>query len=182
MATSTSPHVARRRALAWTLLTAAWCLALLLAGPARGAAAGPQVHLARSSAPASATLAQCVTSVEQAERSATFAGEMTLVSGATRMAMRVDIEKRAQGEAHFHLISAPGLGVWRSSEPKVKTYKYLKQVTNLEPPAAYRAVVHFRWLGAKGLVIKRAVRYTRPCAQPAAPPLLEPLPVAQPAA
>jgi len=98
------------------------------------------------------------------------------------MAMRVDIEKRAPGETRFHLVSAPGLGVWRSSEPKVKVYKYLKQVTNLEPPAAYRAVVHFRWLGAKGLVVKRAVRHTRPCAQPAAPSPLEEPSGAQPAA
>ena len=99
-----------------------------------------------------------------------------------RMAMRVDIEKRAPGETRFHLVSAPGLGVWRSSEPKVKVYRYLKQVTNLEPPAAYRGVVHFRWLSAKGLVVKRAARYTRPCAQPAAPGVLEPPSGAQPAA
>jgi hypothetical protein len=135
----------------------------VIVAPARAA------RLARPSAPASATLVQCVTSVEQAERSATFAGEMTLVPGTTRMAMRVDIEKRAPGEASFHLVSAPGLGVWRSSEAKVKVYRYLKQVTNLEPPALYRAVVHFRWLSAKGLVVKRAVRYTRPCVQAAAP-------------
>src|SRR2546428_5630831 len=109
MTTSASPRGAGRPALAWTLAAACW-LALLVAAPARGAASGRPVHLARSSAPASATLVQCVTSVEQAERSATFAGEMTLVSGATRMAMRVDIEKRAPHEAHFHLISAPGLG------------------------------------------------------------------------
>jgi len=176
MATSASPRGVGRRVLAWALLAAACCLAPLSAAPARAA------HLARSSAPASATLVQCVTSVEQAERSATFAGEMTLVPGTTRMAMRVDIEKRAPDEARFQLVSAPGLGVWRSSEPKVKVYRYLKQVTNLEPPAAYRAVVHFRWLSAKRLVVKRAVRYTRACAQPAAPLLLEPLSGTQPAA
>src|SRR5205823_13926499 len=176
MARSASARRARRRALAWTPLAAACCLAPLTAAPARAA------HIARSSAPASATLVQCVTSVEQAERSATFAGEMTLVGGTMRMAMRVDIEKRAPLESSFHLVSAPGLGVWRSSEPKDKVYKYLKQVTNLEPPAAYRAVVHFRWLRAKGLVVKRAVRHTRPCAQPAAPSPLEEPSGAQPAA
>jgi hypothetical protein len=174
MPTSASPRGARRRALAWTPLAAACCLAAVIAAPARAAI------IARSSAPASATLVACVTSVEQAERSATFAGEMTLVPGSTRMAMRVDIEKRAPREASFHLVSAPGLGVWRSSEAKVKVYRYLKQVTNLEPPAFYRAVVHFRWMSAKGLVVKRAVRHTRPCAQPAAPPH-EPPPVIAPA-
>jgi hypothetical protein len=175
MPTSASPRGARRQALAWTPLAAACCLAAVIGAPAQAA------HLARPSAPASATLVQCVTSVEQAERSATFAGEMTLVPGTIRMAMRVDIEKRTPGEASFHLVSAPGLGVWRSSEAKVKVYRYLKQVTNLEPPALYRAVVHFRWLSAKGLVVKRAVRYTRPCVQAAAP-VAEPPSGAQPAA
>jgi len=174
MATA-SPRGDRRRVLTWTPFAAACCIAALIAAPARAATVG------RSSAPASATLVECVTSVEQAERSATFAGEMTLVPGSTRMAMRVDIEKRAPREASFHLVSAPGLGVWRSSESKVKVYRYLKQVTNLEPPAAYRAVVHFRWMSAKGLVVKRAVRHTRPCAQPEAPRPIEPPPVIPPA-
>ena len=34
----------------------------------------------------------------------------------------------------FHTITAPGLGVWRASDPGVKIYRYLKQVTNLFAP------------------------------------------------
>jgi hypothetical protein len=126
-----------------------------------GAAAAPQEE--------SAKLEQCVTSVVQAERSATFAGEMTAIADTAHMAMRVDVQQRLPGEALFHTLSAPGLGVWRSSDSKVKVYKYLKQVTNLSAPAVYRGLVRFRWLNAKGHVIKHSERLTPRCAQPAAP-------------
>jgi hypothetical protein len=118
---------------------------------------------------ASATLEQCVTAVAQAERSATFSGEMTAISGSVRMAMRIDVQEQAPGQGLFHTIIAPGLGVWRGSDPGVKTYKYLKQVTNLSAPALYRAAVRFRWLNARGHVIKGIERHTSRCAQPAPP-------------
>ena len=105
----------------------------------------------------------------QAERSATFSGEMTAIADTAHMAMRVDVQQRLPGEARFHTVSAPGLGVWRASDPKVKVYKYLKQVTNLSAPAVYRGLVRFRWLNAKGHVIKHSERLTITCAQPAAP-------------
>jgi hypothetical protein len=49
----------------------------------------------------------------------------------------------------------------------VKIYKYVKQVTNLGAPAAYRAVVRFRWLGEKGRALKHAELHTPRCQQPA---------------
>jgi len=60
----------------------------------------------------------------QAERSATFSGEMTAIPGSARMTMRIDVQERMPGEALFHTLSAPGLGVWRGSDPKVKSYRY----------------------------------------------------------
>jgi hypothetical protein len=123
----------------------------------------------------SVTLQQCVSTGEQANRSATFSGEMTAIAGAVRMAMRIEVQERMPGEELFHSVSAPGLGVWRSSEPGVKIYKYVKQVTNLSSPAVYRALVHFHWLNDKGHVIKRAERRTSKCAQPA-PPIPSPSP------
>lgn len=117
---------------------------------------------------ASATVEQCLATGEQAERSATFTGEMTAIPGSVRMSMRIDVEERAPGEAEFHAVTASGLGVWRPSDPKVKVYKYLKQVGNLAAPASYRGVVHFRWLNAHGHAIKRAERLTMRCLQPQA--------------
>jgi hypothetical protein len=127
----------------------------------------PQMSATTSPAPGtvSALLEECVTTGAQAERAATFAGEMTAVPGAARMAMRIDVEERAAGEAEFQ---KQAVGQWRLSDPKVKVYKYLKQFTNLSMPASYRGVVHFRWLNAKGHVMKRAERLTGKCLQPAA--------------
>lgn len=117
----------------------------------------------------SAALEECVTATVQEQRAVAFSGEMTAVPGTTRMAMRVDLEERAPGDPEFHTVTAAGLGVWRSSDAKVKVFKYLKQVTNLSAPASYRGFVRFRWLNSKGHVIKRADRLTSRCLQPGAP-------------
>ena len=54
----------------------------------------------------------------QAERSATFAGEMTAIAGAARMAMRIELLERTPGEDALSTRSSrPGLGVWRSVGP-----------------------------------------------------------------
>lgn len=124
---------------------------------------------------ASALLEQCVTTGEQGERAATFSGEMTAMAGATRMEMRIDLQERLSGETGFHLVTAPGLGVWRASSQGVMIYKYVKQVTDLSFPAVYRAVVRFHWLNAKGRVVRRTVLLTPTCSQPAPPALSTPL-------
>ena len=72
------------------------------------------------------------------------------------MAMRIDVLERLPDELVFHTVTAPGLGVWHSSAPGVKVYKSLKQVTNLSAPAVYRGAVRFRWLNAKGRLLKSA--------------------------
>lgn len=114
----------------------------------------------------SATLEQCVTSAVATQRSVTFTGQMVATPGTQRMAMRIELLERVPGEAGYHHVTAPGLGVWRSSEAGVKIYRYVKQITNLSAPAVYRAVVHFRWIGDKGHVLKRAELHTARCAQP----------------
>jgi hypothetical protein len=143
------------------------CLAVASARAAQGAGVRPSV---------SATLEQCVTAVSQPERSATFAGEMTAIAGSTHMEMRIDVLERLPGEALFHTVSAPGLGVWRGSAPGVKVYKYLKQFTNLSAPAFYRAAVRFRWLNARGRLMKAEELRTSHCQQPAPPPTVTPPP------
>jgi hypothetical protein len=166
-----------RRALARLLAATICVLVLLGAAQASGKVAQP---LGQAGAPVSsptsggvsATLEQCVTAVSQSERSATFSGEMTAVAGTARMSMRIDVQERMPGEEAFHPVLVPGLSVWRASDPKVKLYKYLKQVTNLSSPASYRALVSFRWTNARGHVIKHAERLTAKCLQPASPPAL----------
>ena len=157
-----------RSALALAASTLALGAVAAQAPTAQGSSRAPRADRA-SAAPASATLEDCETSSVQAERSATFAGEMTAVAGTVRMAMRIDLEERTPEQSLYHTVSAPGLGIWRLSDPRVKIYKYLKQVTNLSAPAAYRAVIRFRWLAPHGRVLKRVQRYTGRCTQPAPP-------------
>jgi hypothetical protein len=127
----------------------------------------PAATPAPSPAPVvTAIVEQCVTSASQAERAATFSAQMTAIAGTQRMAMRIDVQERGPTESAFHKVVAGGLGVWRQSDPGVKIYKYLKQVTNLTAPAAFRAVVHYHWIDEKGHVIRRLERHTPVCREP----------------
>jgi hypothetical protein len=131
------------------------------------ASAGSQKGQAGSSiATASATVEECVTSSVQAERSATFSGEMTATPGTGRMSMRIELQEWLPGEDVFRTVAAPGLGAWRSATPGVKVYRYIKQVTDLAAPAVYRAAVRFRWLTTKGKLIRALERRTGACLQP----------------
>src|SRR5256885_1044385 len=115
-----------RSALALAASTLALGAVAAQAPTAQGSSRAPRADGA-SAAPASATLEDCETSSVQAERSATFAGEMTAVAGTVRMAMRIDLEERTPEQSLYHTVSAPGLGIWRLSDPRVKIYKYLKR-------------------------------------------------------
>jgi hypothetical protein len=127
---------------------------------------GGQPRTATISPTVAATLEQCTTAASQAGRSATFSGQMTAGLDAERMAMRIELEERTHHAGAFHVVVAPGLGVWRVSEPGVKIYKYIKQVTNLAAPAAYRALVRFKWTNSKGRLVKVQTLRTQVCKQP----------------
>jgi hypothetical protein len=162
LTSTTSVHGMRR-------LVAAGCgLTLLWMAPVGGAHAQSLGAAATSSDQSpSASLVQCVTAAGPAERSATFSGEMSALAGAARMSMRIELQEHTPGEAGFHAVVAPGLGVWRAAAAGVKTYKYDQQVLDLAAPASYRAAVAFRWQGAHGHELKRIERVTPVCHQPA---------------
>lgn len=157
------------RTIRMPLRVAACALALVglvaPSGQAAQGAQGGQSGVPLASGGTLATMEQCVSSADEAERSATFAGEMAAIPGSTRMSIRIDVEERLPEELDFHTVKAAGLGVWRPSDQKVKIYKYLKQVTNLSAPASYRGLVRFRWLNSSGHVMKRASRLTTRCLQ-----------------
>lgn len=116
-----------------------------------------------------AALEGCVTAGEQAGRSATFSGQMNTIPGAQRLAVRIELEERSRNTGGFRVVLAPGLGVWRLSEPGVKIYKYKDQVTDLAAPAAYRGLVRFRWMNAKGHVMRASSARTQVCKEPSQP-------------
>jgi hypothetical protein len=173
---NSAARVKRALVLGALVLTCAFALlatqsAFSHASVRRGLASPPT-----DGAPYSVALEQCVTSTVPVERSATFTAQMTASGATQRMGMRIELQQRLRGETEFHTILAPGFGVWRSSEPGVKIYKYVKQVTNLSAPAAYRAVVRFRWLGDRGRVLKRAEAHTSRCLEPTLAGQLKPTP------
>ena len=55
--------------------------------------------------------------------------------------------------------SAPPASACGGAAPGVKVYTYFKQVTNLSAPAIYRGAVRFRWLSAKGHILKMVSRH-----------------------
>ncbi len=153
-------------ALAQSSAPAQASVAVLVEGPA--SMADVQAGSSSPTTPrpdAAATLEQCLTSGAQAERSATFAGEMNAIPGSARMEMRIEVLERLPTETTFHAVVAPGLGVWRSAAAGVKVFRFLKQVTNLSAPAVYRGAVLFRWLGDKGRPIKDLELRTPRCRQ-----------------
>ncbi len=166
-----SPHTVRAAPLACLLAS------LLALGPAspwasaralrRGAA--PAITTIPTAGDYSVALEQCVGGGPQPERSATFVAQMVGTPATQKMAMKIDLEERLRGEADYRRVLAPGLGVWRAAETGVKIYKYVKQVTNLQSSASYRAVVHFRWIADRGRTLKRAEARSPRCFQPATP-------------
>ncbi len=172
-------------ALAQGAASAQAATAVLVEGPASMADVQPALSSPTTPKPdATATLEQCLTTGAQAERSATFAGEMNAIPGSARMEMRIEVLERLPTETTFHAVLAPGLGVWRSAAAGVKVFRFLKQVTNLSAPAVYRGAVLFRWVGAKGRPIKNLELRTPRCAQtaPAPPPAPAPTGTTTPAA
>lgn len=160
------PRSCSRAALAGALLLASLALVPPALAGRTHAPRGRSAELASGKPQATATLEQCQTSGAQSQRSATFVGEMLTQPGTQRMQMSVQVLERTEGEALYHVVSAPGLGVWRSSAPGVQNYKYLRQVTNLTGPAFYRATIRFRWLNARNHVIASLELHTRRCEQP----------------
>jgi hypothetical protein len=121
-----------------------------------------------ATAPAvSATVEKCLTPTKEAAGAVTFAAQMTSIPGSDAMAVRVQLQEHTPASPGFHQVEAPGLGAWHQSEPSVKVFRYLTQVTNLAAPAAYRALVSFRWLDVGGHEIKQLTRRTPVCRQPA---------------
>jgi hypothetical protein len=108
----------------------------------------------------------CRTGASPAERFAVFSGSMPARRGASRMAMRFDLQIREPGDGAYRRRSAPSFGRWERSRPGRSGFIYSKRVDGLKAPAAYRAIVRFRWLNADGRAVATAKRTTPACDQP----------------
>lgn len=81
------------------------------------------------------------------------------------MWMRFTLQERAP-DGQFAKVVAPGLGVWRKSNPGVSRFAHRQKVLALGRGTAYRSIVHFRWYGEKSAPVKRRVRRSELCRQP----------------
>jgi hypothetical protein len=145
----------RRRPTLIALLT------LLALGAGTGSAQADKLTL-------SAKTTICTTGTDDASRAAAFTGTMPAGSQTKRMQMRFALVQRlgTNPKSMYKRISVPGWSGWVKSDPGRQGFVFTKRVEALTAPAAYRAVISFRWLDAKGHVQRSATRTTPACEQP----------------
>ena len=82
------------------------------------------------------------------------------------MRMRFDLYARRSATARWTRVAAQKWGVWQLSRPRVPGFVFTKVVDGLGAPAAYRAVVRFRWYDRQARLLRATARTTEPCTQP----------------
>ena len=119
---------------------------------------------------ASATVTDCTTGDTATERSATFSAGMDAVPGTSTMSVAFDLYEQTSATSPYVAVSAPGFGVWQSSNRAIASFTANENVVDLPAPAAFRALVRYRWLSRSGRVIRRAERVTKACVETAPEP------------
>lgn len=113
-----------------------------------------------------ATVTQCTTGVLDTDRSVDFTGSMPAVDKAVSMAMRFELYERPGDTGPYTRLKVPGFSTWNRSDRGVAGFVYDKRVERLAAPSAYRVEVRFRWLDARGKVVKTARRTSPSCHEP----------------
>lgn len=114
-----------------------------------------------------AKLATCSLGPLVTDRAAVFTGSMPAIKGTRRMWMRFDLLARGPVATGFAPLKVPGLGIWQKSVPaRPGGFVFTQRVQALVAPGAYVAVVHFRWYGKGGKLLRSAKRETGVCKQP----------------
>ncbi len=137
--------------------------------------AGSAAVAAATTVPASRARLQsfvCQTALDPAARGVSITAVMRPVAGTEKMAMRFELLRRTKRYGRWVSLSGTGLKNWIN--PKNPTLgsrpgdRWLVRhpVVELVAPAWYRYKVTFRWTGAGGHVLAKAVRQSRRCYQP----------------
>ena len=116
--------------------------------------------------PLRASLAACASGPTAEERFAIVTASMPALPGTKRMAMRFDLQVRAEGSTRWTYLRAKGFGRWQRSDPGRTGFVYTKRVERLGQAVAYRAVVRFRWYGSGGRQQRTRIRRSPTCRQP----------------
>jgi hypothetical protein len=140
--------------------------ASLLALVGGGAAAVAQTQPAQKP-PLKVTLETCQTGAAPTDRYAVFTGSMPSQARTASMAMRFDLFERTPQTKGFDHVALPKWGIWeRTTKAGVPGFIFTKRVDQLAAPAAYRAVVSFRWYDKQGKVLRSERRVSPVCKQP----------------
>jgi hypothetical protein len=165
---------------AGALALALW-LTLGTAPPARAYSISPappsasRVEAGAQQAPPAAQLSgfRCVRAAEAPERILSITAVMRHLPGTVRLAVRFDLLERRRDSSAFTTLRAPGLLSWISPTEPVTlgerpgdVWYVRKPVAGLAAGAAYRFVVGFHWIGARGRIIARSTRVSRVCQEP----------------
>jgi hypothetical protein len=130
------------------------------------AVAAPAVAQAQAP-PLRAKVSSCQSGPQLADRTATFTGSMPKITGTKRMWMRFDLQQLIPPATAYATVKAPGLGVWQKSGSTPSSgFVFTQRVQALAAPGTYKAVVHFRWYGPGGKLLRTAKRTTPTCRQP----------------
>jgi archaellum component FlaF (FlaF/FlaG flagellin family) len=98
------------------------------------------------------------------QRSATYYARMYAVKGTNQMAIRFTLINRA-GDGPPAVVDSPALAQWRKSKPGVVRFGYSQSVAGLESGGVYAVQVQFRWINARGNVIRSVKRTSDTCRQ-----------------
>ena len=149
-----------------SVLTAAIGSAVLASGTAVPASLAMDGNESASPHPV-ASLTRC----SPARHRAVFAGRMTTVQGADRMAMRFTLLEGSR-RAGWSAVRSRKLAHWHQSMPGVRTFVYRQRVRGLPTGSAYRVLVRFRWYSSDGELVLRTRRRSRSCWVPGPRPNL----------
>ena len=97
-------------------------------------------------------------------RAATFYGRMYAVKGTRQMAMRFTLIDRA-GDGKPTVVNDPALSRWHKSRRRVSRFGFAQSVKGLKPGGVYAVRVRFRWLGARGKILRTEKRTSGNCRQ-----------------
>jgi len=93
-----------------------------------------------------------------------YSAQMRAVPGTARMSLRIRLFAKS-GDGEFEHVPAEGLGIWRKSRLDASAFRYKQRVRGLHQGAAYRVVVHYRWLDANGELLQTTRRRSETCSR-----------------
>ena len=113
----------------------------------------------------SAEVVECKRGKQASDRRAVFRGEMTQITGATRMMMRIHLHEKV-GSSPWRGAHAHGINLPREARPGVTRFAYRQRVLGLKKGSAYRVQIVFRWYSADGAEVAREEERSPVCRQP----------------